>query len=58
MVSDAADLLQLMNEHRTRKTYIDPELKKRDWLAKYIKEEVNSVKSDFNKKDFVMFDGA
>jgi len=47
-----------MNEHRTRKKYIDPELKKRDWLAKYIKEEVNSVKSDFNKKDFVTFDGA
>ena len=57
MTSEAVDLMQLMNEHRTRKKYINPELKKRGWLTKYIKEEVNSVKSDFNKKLFVFFDG-
>lgn len=28
------DLSLLINERRTRKKYIDPELEKRDWLKK------------------------
>ena len=47
----------LINENKTRKKYIDPELEKRGWLKKYIKEEVNSVKSDFVNKKFVFYDG-
>lgn len=56
-MDEEPDLLELINEHRTRKRYIDPELEKRGWLKKYIKEEVNSVKSDFANKNFVFFDG-
>ncbi|RLG15680.1 MAG: restriction endonuclease subunit R [Candidatus Nanohalarchaeota archaeon] len=46
-----------ITEYQTRKKYIDPDLKKVGWLKKYIKEEVNSVKSDFRQKKFVFFDG-
>jgi len=46
-----------MDEERTRKKYIDPELLKRNWISKYVKEEVNSVKSDFVNKKFVFYDG-
>ena len=51
------DDFALISEYKTRKKYIDPLLEKRGWLKKYIKEEVNSVKSDFNNKNFVYFDG-
>ncbi len=47
----------LISEHKTRKEYIDPLLEKRGWLKKYIKEEVNSVKSDFKNKDYAYFEG-
>ena len=47
----------MINEHQTRKKYIDPELEKRGWHKKYIKEEVNSVKSDFNNRNFIFFNG-
>lgn len=47
----------LISERHTRKKYIDPELEKRGWLKKYIKEEINSVKSDFISKNFVFYDG-
>ncbi|MEA1925486.1 MAG: DEAD/DEAH box helicase family protein [Candidatus Altiarchaeota archaeon] len=46
-----------LSEHQTRKRYIDRDLGNGGWLKKYIKEEVNSVKSDFKQKDFVLFDG-
>lgn len=46
-----------MDEKRTREKYIDPELKRRRWIQKYVKEEVNSVKSDFVNKNFVFYDG-
>jgi type I restriction enzyme R subunit len=42
-----------MNELQTRKELIDPFLRRMGWIDKYIKEEVNSVKSDFNQKHFV-----
>ena len=53
---ESVDDSELINEHKTRKEHIDPELKKMGWLRKYIKEEVNTVKSDFNRKQFVFFD--
>jgi len=46
-----------MDEKRTRKKHIDPELLKRKWIPKYVKEEVNSVKSDFVNKKLVFYDG-
>lgn len=46
-----------ISEHETRKKYIDKALKKEGWIETYIKEEVNPVKSDFNNKIFVLFDG-
>ncbi len=51
------DISNDISELRTRKQYIDPELEKRGWLEKYIKAEVNSVKSDFVGKHFVFYDG-
>lgn len=56
MESYTDDVL-LLSEFKTRKQYIDPELKKTGWLPKYIKEEVNSVKSNFKDKNIVLFDG-
>ncbi|MDP3065966.1 MAG: DEAD/DEAH box helicase family protein, partial [Methanobacteriaceae archaeon] len=51
------DDVSFLSESRTRKKYIDPVLKKQGWPDKYIKEEVNSVKSDFKNKRFIFFDG-
>jgi len=51
------EFLDSIDEKRTREKYIDPELKKRKWLKKYIKEEINSVKSDFVNKKLVFYDG-
>lgn len=51
------DFLGSMDEERTRSKYIDPELLKRKWISKYVKEEVNSVKSDFVNKKLVFYDG-
>jgi type I restriction enzyme R subunit len=45
------------DEKLTRIKYINPALEKRAWIQKYIKEEVNSVKSDFVGKRFVFYDG-
>ncbi len=56
MGSEPDDIIKLINENQTRKKFIDPVLYKVGWLKKYIKEEVNSVKSDFNQKHFVAFD--
>jgi type I restriction enzyme R subunit len=41
-----------MSEFKTRKQYIDPVLDRSGWRDKYIKEEVNSVKSDFKNKNY------
>jgi len=41
-----------MDEKTTRIKLIDKQLKKAGWINHYIKEEVNSVKSDFEKKDY------
>jgi type I restriction enzyme R subunit len=46
------------SEYHTRKNLIDPELEKMDWLDKYNKEEVNTVRSNFKTKEYVfMKDG-
>jgi len=45
-------------EKKTRKDRIYPELRKRGWLDKYVKEEVNSVKSNFSAGNFVLFEGS
>jgi type I restriction enzyme, R subunit len=45
------------DEKITREKYIDPALKKRGWIQKYVKSEVNSVKSDFTNKRLVFYDG-
>jgi|GEM_PF-6905274 len=46
------DDARFMSEFKTRKQYIDPVLDMERWLNKYIKEEVNSVKSDFKNKNY------
>lgn len=48
---------QKLNEKQTRKRLIDTELKRVGWLEKYIKEEVNSVKSDFKNKNYILDNG-
>ena len=57
MPSNETNHNDVKSEHKTRKELIDPEIKKRGWLKKYIKEELNSVKSDFIKKDYLLYDG-
>jgi type I restriction enzyme R subunit len=47
-----------ISEAKTREEFIDKELKKRGWLKKYIKDEVNSVKSDFKNKNYVLAGGS
>jgi len=55
MDAEIDGILKLISENQTRKEFIDPVLNKMGWLKNYIKEEVNSVKSDFNQKHFVLF---
>src|SRR3989344_5196736 len=43
-----------MNEKQTREQLIDKQLKSVVWLKNYVKEEVNSVKSKFKIKDYVL----
>ena len=48
-----------MSEKETREEVINPQLEKAGWkgnLKKYIKEEVNSVKSNFKINEFVFKD--
>lgn len=49
--------LDSADEKLTRQKYIDPALKKRGWIEKYVKVEVNCVKSDFVNKRLVFYDG-
>ncbi|MDR1819711.1 MAG: DEAD/DEAH box helicase family protein [Methanobrevibacter sp.] len=46
-----------ITEDKTRKKHIDPLLKKLGWKNKYIKEEINPIKSDFKNKDYVTYNG-
>ncbi len=46
-----------MNEKQTREQLIDKQLKTAGWISKYVKEEVNSVKSNFKTKEYVLSKG-
>src|SRR3989338_7507796 len=46
-----------MDEKQTRTELIDKQLKSVGWLQKYVKEEVNSVKSNFKTKEYVLSEG-
>jgi len=56
-MDDSDELLPLINEHRTRKKHIVPQIGGLGWLKKIYEEEIDSVKSDFANKNFVFFDG-
>ena len=47
-----------LSEQETRQKLINPLLKKEGWLEKYIKEEINSVKSDFITKNYIEYQGS
>jgi len=44
-----------LSEKETRNSIINPILDRADWKKEYIKEELNSVKSNFKTKEFVFF---
>lgn len=44
-----------LSEAETRKRIIDPVLERTEWKKEYIKEEVNSVKSNFRTKELIFF---
>ena len=47
----------LNDELKTCKKYIDHALEQRGWLRKYVKEQVNHVKSDFKRKKYTYNNG-
>jgi type I restriction enzyme, R subunit len=47
----------LLSEKQTREQLIDEALRKTNWKKEYIKEEVNSVKSNFKTKEYKLFNG-
>ena len=47
-----------LSEKETREQYIDKELKKVGWIKRYIKEEVNSIRSNFRNKEYVLSEGS
>ncbi|HII15948.1 MAG TPA: DEAD/DEAH box helicase family protein, partial [Nanoarchaeota archaeon] len=46
-----------MDEKQTREQLIDKQLKSAGWIKNYIKEEVNSIKSNFKAKEYVLSQG-
>ena len=54
---DNSEYVKWLNEDKTRKKFIDPELNKMGWNSQYIRVEVNSVKSNFKNNDLVFFNG-
>lgn len=46
-----------MDEKQTREQIINKQLKSVGWIKKYIKEEVNSVRSNFKAKEYVLSQG-
>lgn len=46
-----------MDEKETRQELIDKQLRTIGWFKKYVKEEVNSVKSNFKNKEYVLSEG-
>jgi len=47
-----------MDEKQTREQLIDKQLKSAGWINKYIKEEVNSVRSNFRTKEYLLSQGS
>ncbi len=45
------------SEKDTREELIDKQLASAGWYKKYVKEEVNSVKSNFSRKEYVLSEG-
>src|SRR3989338_6609549 len=46
-----------MDEKQTREQLIDKQLVTAGWLKKYVKEEVNTIRSNFNTKEYVLSEG-
>ena len=46
-----------MDEKATREQLIDKQLRTVGWLNKYVKEEVNSIKSNFRTKEYILSEG-
>lgn len=46
-----------MDEKQTREQLIDKQLVTAGWLTKYVKEEVNTIRSNFNAKEYVLSEG-
>jgi len=46
-----------LSEKETREKIIDPQLKEVGWLKAYVKDEINSLKSNFKTKDYIPFSG-
>jgi len=46
-----------VDEKQTREQLIDKQLKAAGWIKKYVKEEVNSVRSSFRTKEYVLSEG-
>ena len=45
-----------ISEKETR-VFIDKQLAKEGWLKRYIKDEVNSVRSNFKEKEYILSEG-
>ena len=45
-----------LNEKQTRE-FIDKQLERAGWIKRYVKDEVNSVRSNFKEKDYVFSEG-
>jgi len=45
-----------LTEKQTRK-FIDKQLEDADWIKRYIKDEVNSIRTNFTEKDYVLSEG-
>lgn len=46
-----------LSEKQTRELKIDKALRQVGWIKDYVKEEVNSIKSNFKTKEYKLFDG-
>lgn len=46
-----------MDEKQTREELIDKQLKAVGWLKSYVKEEVNSIRSNFKLKEYILSEG-
>jgi len=52
------ELIELISENQTRKKFINKQLARAGWKPHHWKDEVNSVKSNFKTKNYVLFAGS